>query len=83
MADLTPIFNDLLKQHNAGPTASPTVTLQNIDSFLKEAYRIVRTPAFPLRRSISSFAVELHTVYKLDFELLTRMVVHRTPTSPL
>ncbi|TVY16898.1 Syntaxin ufe1 [Lachnellula arida] len=40
MTDLTPIFNELLKSHNAPPTADPSLTLQNIDEFLKEAYRI-------------------------------------------
>ncbi|KAH8809059.1 snare-complex protein syntaxin-18 N-terminus-domain-containing protein [Xylogone sp. PMI_703] len=40
MSDLTPILNELLKKHNAGPTANPALTLQNIDGFLKEAYRI-------------------------------------------
>jgi syntaxin 18 len=41
MTDLTPIFNELLKSHDARPTADPSLTLQNIDVFLKEAYRIV------------------------------------------
>lgn len=41
MTDLTPVLNELLKGHDARPTANPTLTLQNIDEFLKEAYRIV------------------------------------------
>lgn len=41
MTDLTPVLNELLKSHDARPTASPSLTLQNIDEFLKEAYRIV------------------------------------------
>jgi syntaxin 18 len=41
MTDLTPILNELLKSQNARPTADPLLTLQNIDQFLKEAYRIV------------------------------------------
>ncbi|KAI6713643.1 hypothetical protein JHW43_003769 [Diplocarpon mali] len=40
MADLTPAFNELLKSHDARPTTDPSLTLQNIDSFLKEAYEI-------------------------------------------
>ncbi|KAM3074602.1 hypothetical protein ACMFMG_008032 [Clarireedia jacksonii] len=40
MSDLTPVLNDLLKSHNAPPTADPSLTLQNLDGFLKEAYRI-------------------------------------------
>lgn len=41
MTDLTPVFNELLKSYNAPPTADASLTLQNLDSFLKEAYRIV------------------------------------------
>jgi syntaxin 18 len=41
MTDLTPILNELLKNHDARPTANPTLSLKNIDEFLKEAYRIV------------------------------------------
>jgi syntaxin 18 len=41
MADRTPVLNELLKSHNAPPTADPSLTLQNLDGFLKEAYRIV------------------------------------------
>jgi syntaxin 18 len=42
MTDLTPLLNELLHQHNARPTANPSLSLLNIDEFLKEAYRIVR-----------------------------------------
>jgi syntaxin 18 len=41
MADLTPTLNELLKSHDARPTLDPSLTLRNIDEFLKEAYRIV------------------------------------------
>jgi syntaxin 18 len=41
MTDLTPLLNELLRSHDAPPTAKPSLTLQNIDEFLKEAYRIV------------------------------------------
>ncbi|ESZ89612.1 hypothetical protein SBOR_10003 [Sclerotinia borealis F-4128] len=40
MTDLTPELNKLLKSLNAPPTADPSLTLQNIDDFVKEAYRI-------------------------------------------
>ncbi|KAI9644906.1 hypothetical protein NHQ30_006940 [Ciborinia camelliae] len=40
MTDLTPEFNRLLKELNAPSIADPSLTLQNIDEFLKEAYRI-------------------------------------------
>ena len=39
--DLTPVLNELLKGHDAKPTLDPSLALQNIDEFLKEAYRIV------------------------------------------
>lgn len=41
MTDLTPELSQLLKGLNAPLTADPSLTLQNIDEFLKEAYRIV------------------------------------------
>jgi hypothetical protein len=41
MTDLTPILNELLKSHDGRPTIDPSLALQNIDEFLKEAYRIV------------------------------------------
>ncbi|KAL2070562.1 hypothetical protein VTL71DRAFT_13588 [Oculimacula yallundae] len=40
MTDLTPILNELLKSHDARPTADPSLSLQNINNFLKEAYEI-------------------------------------------
>jgi hypothetical protein len=39
-ADLTSSFNELLRERNAPPTRQ-AVTLDAIDGFLKEAYRIV------------------------------------------
>jgi len=47
MTDLTPLLNEMLRHHNARPTAKPSLALQNIDEYLKEAYRIVRRPYFP------------------------------------
>lgn len=41
MSDLTPSFNLLLKKHEA-PAAKASFNLDQIDEFLKEAYRIVR-----------------------------------------
>ncbi|CAG8970809.1 hypothetical protein HYALB_00001596 [Hymenoscyphus albidus] len=40
MTDLTPLLDELLKSHDAKPMTSPSLTLQNIDEFQKEAYRI-------------------------------------------
>jgi hypothetical protein len=40
MSDLTGDFNGLLKQHEAAPTGG-AFSLDKIDDFLKEAYRIV------------------------------------------
>lgn len=44
MTDLTPVLNELLKRHDAPPTADPALTLRDIDEFLKEAYQIVKIP---------------------------------------
>lgn len=40
MTDLTPILNELLKSYEA-PLAGKTLTVQHIDHFLEEAYKIV------------------------------------------
>jgi len=40
MTDLTPILNELLKSHEAPATVDPSVTLQKIDRWLDEAYKI-------------------------------------------
>ncbi|KAL9942696.1 hypothetical protein ACHAQF_008437 [Verticillium nonalfalfae] len=39
MADLTPVFNELLAKHSA-PSTRKKFSLEDIDGFLKEAYRI-------------------------------------------
>jgi len=44
MTDLTPLLNAELKRREAPPTVAPSLTLQSIDEFLKEAYRIVCPP---------------------------------------
>ena len=41
MLDLSPRFNDLLGGHSASPVGSFVFNIDNIDEFLKEAYRIV------------------------------------------
>jgi syntaxin 18 len=41
MTDLTPLLNGLLRKHDARSTINPSLSLQHIDEFLKEAYRIV------------------------------------------
>jgi syntaxin 18 len=43
MADLTPLLNELLKSHDATPTAHYSLSVQDLNSFLKEAYTIVRS----------------------------------------
>lgn len=43
MTDVTPLFNEALQRQNALPIKSTPLSLQNIDEFLKEAYRIVGT----------------------------------------
>lgn len=50
MSDLTPAFNLLLKKHEA-PAAKSTFSLDQVDEFLKEAYRIVRTTPIRLPRT--------------------------------
>lgn len=68
MTDLTPVLNELLKGHDARPTANPALTLQNIDEFLKEAYKIVGN-------SRKDF------VLPLTFQFRMRILLHSTPTS--
>ncbi len=48
MANLTTAFNALLKGHEA-PLTKP-FSLDTADEFLKEAYRIVRSPPLRWRR---------------------------------
>ncbi|KAJ0274201.1 hypothetical protein CBS470a_011895 [Colletotrichum nupharicola] len=38
--DITPLFNELLRKHNAPPVTEKKLSLEAIDGFLKEAYRI-------------------------------------------
>ena len=47
-ADVTAEFNRLLKQHGA-PQAAGKVSLETIEGFLKEAYRIVGATSFSSR----------------------------------
>jgi hypothetical protein len=39
--DITPIFNQVLLKHNARPIEPYVFRIQDVDEFLKEAYRIV------------------------------------------
>jgi hypothetical protein len=43
MADRAQELNELLKSHDAPPIKGAALSLQNINAFLKEAYRIVRS----------------------------------------
>lgn len=39
--DLTPVFNQVLSSHNCQPIHRHVFRLENLEEFLKEAYRIV------------------------------------------
>jgi hypothetical protein len=39
--DLTPVFNQILAAHDSRPVEPHVFRLQDLDEFLKEAYRIV------------------------------------------
>jgi len=41
MTDITPVFNDALRAHNAPPVSSHRYSVDRLDEFLKEAYSIV------------------------------------------
>jgi syntaxin 18 len=65
MTDITPDLNEQLKGRNAPPTRDPSLTLQSIDEFLKEAYRIVcrtlsRCPIRVTNRSQNSHIASLN-----------------------
>ena len=47
MVDLTPLLNELLKSHDAPPTANPSLSLQKMDGFIQEAYTIVGLHCLP------------------------------------
>lgn len=55
MTDLTPVLNELLRSHNARATANKAFTVQNIDEFLKEAYRIVRVSCLSSEPLLTDF----------------------------
>lgn len=46
--DITPVFNDLLRKRNAPIITEKKLSLEAIDGFLKEAYRIVSLYQPPL-----------------------------------
>lgn len=60
MTDLTPLLNEVLKRHDAPSTANTSLSLQHIDEFLKEAYRIVGVTCFHYNSSTDS-AIRTHT----------------------
>ena len=39
--NITPVFNQVLASHNAQPVEPYVFRAENLDEFLKEAYRIV------------------------------------------
>ena len=41
MTDLTPVFNEALRAHDALPVSSHRYSIDRLDEFLKEAYNIV------------------------------------------
>ena len=45
MANLTPAFNLCLKERGAKPVSDKQFNLDKIDSFLQEAYSVVRLPS--------------------------------------
>lgn len=70
MTDLTTIFNGLLKQHEASPTRR-TFSVDEIDDFLKEAYRIVSSASPLLLRGPS------------HHQMLTPLILQNTHISTL
>ena len=44
--DLIPVFNEVLRSHNANPVEPYIFQLQDLEEFLKEAYRIVGHVAY-------------------------------------
>ena len=44
MIDVTPAFNELLRKLDEPPVQKPVFSLDEVDEFLKEAYRIARYP---------------------------------------
>lgn len=44
--DITPVFNQVLTKHNARPVEQYVFRVEDLDEFLKEAYRIVGHVAY-------------------------------------
>lgn len=59
MANITPLFAELLKQQNVHLNPSPRQRSDAQDEFLKEAYRIVFPPSLLLSYSIHSFQLKI------------------------
>ncbi|KAF2201546.1 hypothetical protein GQ43DRAFT_463085 [Delitschia confertaspora ATCC 74209] len=51
--DLSPVFNEVLRKHDACPVEKPAFRVQDLDEFLKEAYRI-RTHIADLHKYLRS-----------------------------
>jgi hypothetical protein len=69
MYNLTPRFNELLEGRSASPAGSYKFSIDEVDEFLKEAYRIVGS----VRRLITSFEANA---------LATELVDCQTPRPP-
>lgn len=52
--DLTPIFNEFLASHESRPVEPHIFRLQDLDEFLKEAYRIVGHVAVRTRMELAA-----------------------------
>ena len=48
MTDITPAFNGILKGHEAAPARRKSFSIDNLDEFLKEAYKIVSSSGTPI-----------------------------------
>ncbi|RYP53321.1 hypothetical protein DL768_001678 [Monosporascus sp. mg162] len=52
MTDITPIFNGILKSHEAPPLSNRSFSVDNLDDFLQEAYKISYLSAAQPRRHL-------------------------------
>ena len=60
--NITPVFNQVLAGHNAPPVGPYVFRLENLDEFLKEAYRIVgHVTLHKLEGSANSHCNSVHT----------------------
>ena len=60
--NITPVFNQVLASHNAQPVEPYVFRLENLDEFLKEAYRIVgHVTRHELKGSANNNCDSVHT----------------------